>query len=95
MICPKCKELNQKSTINKGLSSVNAIYYQSYYDEDGNSHDHHPQLTMKMSCSMGHDISIHVNNRCNYCDFGNEETVVVTDTEVKTVLGTNIILSNN
>jgi hypothetical protein len=78
MICPRCKELDQKSTIHGGLGFSTAMYCQPYYDEDGKYHHHDlNNHTWKYVCSNGHDILVVPSNKCESCDFGSEETVTV------------------
>lgn len=81
MICPKCKELNQKSIVHCGLSYSTAMHCQPYFDEDGkfHRHDYNSQST-EYSCSKGHTIYVSPSNRCPNCDFGHDGVITATDT---------------
>jgi len=85
MICPKCKELNQKSTITGGSGYSTAMGWQPYYDEEGRHHNHDPNgRTSHYSCSQGHDIIVSWSNKCPYCDFGHETVTTVKDAQRST-----------
>lgn len=80
MICPKCKELEQKSQIHGGNGFSTAMYCPSYYDEDGKYHNHDSNSrSYEYRCSMGHQIFVSPSNRCSSCDFGHDETITVKD----------------
>jgi hypothetical protein len=97
MICPKCKELNQKSTVSVGMSYTHTVYINQFYDEEGNWHGHHPSTSTNMRCSKGHDIAVTSNNKCDHCDFGSEESVTATDSGTLSVQGSSgtLVLSTN
>src|SRR5271157_663728 len=77
MICPMCKELNQKSILYIGLLQATSVYYQPYYDEDGLVHHHIPKSCSVYHCSKGHLLDVKANNKCENCDFGSPLTVSV------------------
>lgn len=80
MICPKCKELGQKSTITGGIGMSTLLYCPPYYDEDGNYHSHDGNShTREYTCSKGHRIVVNASNRCGFCDYGHEEKITVSD----------------
>jgi hypothetical protein len=80
MICPKRKELGQKSTIVGGNMFSTAAYYQPYYDEDGKYHFHDGNNhTREYTCSKGHKIIVNLSNKCGACSYGHEEKITVSD----------------
>lgn len=83
MICTKCKELGQKSTIRIGTSMSTCANYQPYYDEEGvyHSHDGNSHSTT-YHCSNGHNIYVSQTGTCPNCDFGKDSyKVTVKDAE--------------
>ena len=80
MICSKCKEMGQKSTISGGSGYRTAMYFAPYYDEDGKYHYHNGNIcTSHYTCSKGHSIKIIDSSKCPSCDFGHEQTITVED----------------
>jgi len=80
LICPKCKEFGQKSTVSGGYGTSTAMYCQPYYDEDGKYHNHDSNSkSFQYSCSKGHLLFVSPSNRCSNCDWGHEETITVAD----------------
>lgn len=80
MICPKCKELNQKSTIYIGGSYCTSMYCPPYFDEDGKYHNHDLNSSVSnYTCSNGHRLKVQHGNKCLSCGFGYEESVTVED----------------
>lgn len=78
MICPKCKELGQKSTITIGPAYTTAMYCPPYYDEDGKLHSHDYNKTSEVyNCSQGHTINVTRSTRCPNCYFGNDTVTKV------------------
>jgi hypothetical protein len=56
MICPECSVEGRKSKVYPGLSTVTLMASAPYYDEDGEYHDHDPNITTtRFACSNGHD----------------------------------------
>ena len=55
MICPECKKQEKKSCVYPGMSSITAMYFPPFYDEEGHYHDHDANTTTTdYSCSNGH-----------------------------------------
>lgn len=86
MICPKCKELGLKSTVTSYGSMSTLMGYPTYYDEDGNVHQHDSnRVTSDYRCSEGHRfISERKGSPCpsypKNCDFsGGEEKIRIID----------------
>jgi len=78
MICPKCKELNQKSMVRPGWGSVTSMYCPPYYDEDGKYHHHDMNIhRYSYSCSQGHSLIVVPSSKCPSCDFGEEEKITI------------------
>ena len=79
MICPVCKENNEKSSVMEGMCMTTCMYCPSYYDEDGNYHSHDSNITTsEYHCSKGHSFSIKRTGTCPSCDFGkNSEEIIV------------------
>lgn len=60
MICPVCKELNQKSTVrDMGSSSTLLAWSPGHWDEDGNyvQHENPNRIITDFRCSNGHIFS--------------------------------------
>ena len=59
MICPKCKELGLKSTIQMSQGGISTLMAADYhYDEEGKQHCHDPNShTSVCYCSNGHTIT--------------------------------------
>lgn len=80
MICPKCKELNQKSTVQVGVGSSTLLYCPAYYDEDGVYHVHdRNKTTYTYSCSKGHQMTVKASSKCPNCNWGEDEIVTVNE----------------
>jgi len=78
MICPKCKELGEKSTVYEHGMVSTCANVNVYYDEDGNRHWHDPnRSTISYSCNRGHNFGFALANKCSSCDFGNDKDEVV------------------
>jgi len=55
MICHQCKQLDLKSRVYRGSSSVTLRVAHQFYDEDGKEHYHNPNVrTTAFHCSNGH-----------------------------------------
>src|ERR1700681_3898152 len=87
MICPKCKELGQKSTIHGGMGMVTCAYYPPYYDEEGIFHSHDGNLHSSINtCSKGHRITAVSTGKCPNYNWGHDsEKITVEDMEPQTV----------
>ena len=58
MKCPRCKEQGLKSTVQVGSSTSTAVYYPTYYDEDGKlCSSGTNKLTTHYHCSNGHNFT--------------------------------------
>ena len=80
MICPKCKELGQKSTITIGNGYSTLANCNAYFDEDGNYHFHDTNNHVSSYyCSKGHAITVRAASKCASCDWGYPEEVKVED----------------
>lgn len=56
MKCPECAGQGVKSKVYPGMSTVTAMYYPPFYDEDGVYHHHDSnRTTTRYSCSEGHE----------------------------------------
>ena len=65
MICPECKKEGKKSQVYPGMSTVTAMYFQPYYDEEGRYHHHDGNhQSTSYSCSNGHDWMEDAPNSC-------------------------------
>lgn len=96
MICPKCKELGQKSTVTGGMGTCTAMWFEPWYDEDGKYHNHDSnRRSYNYNCSKGHQIFVSPSNKCSSCDWGYEETVVVKDGPIYTNSFTTNALSSD
>jgi hypothetical protein len=55
MRCPQCKEESKKSVVYPGLSTTTLMGWFPYYDEEGNYHNHDPNIhTTAYRCSNEH-----------------------------------------
>ena len=58
MKCPRCKEQGLKSTVQVGSSTSTAVYYPTYYDEDGKlCLTGTNKITRHYQCSNGHKFT--------------------------------------
>ena len=81
MICPVCKENNEKSTVTSHGSMSTLMAYMSTYDEEGHMHYHDGnRITTDFTCSNGHKFaSVRKGSPCpsypEHCDYdgGDEE----------------------
>jgi hypothetical protein len=65
MICPTCKELGLKSTVQTSGTMSTLMGYVSYYDEEGKHHCHDDNSrTTTGRCSNGHRFSYRYENNC-------------------------------
>lgn len=56
--CPECQKQGLTSNVFVGISTSTALYYEPYYDKEGNYHDENPNLiTTEYHCSNGHEWS--------------------------------------
>ncbi len=87
MICSRCKELGQKSSITVGYSMSTLMYCPPYYDSEGILHNHDGNNhTATYTCSQGHHITISSRRKCSSCSYGNDsEVVTVRDIEPITI----------
>lgn len=83
MICPRCKELGNKSIIRGGLGTVTCAYYPPYYDEEGRYHVHDANVhSCSYTCSKGHHITVSNTGKCPSCNWGHDsEKISVRDVE--------------
>lgn len=99
MICPKCKELDQKSRVYGGAGMTTCAYYPPYYDEEGVYHNHDGNNhTSVYTCSNGHHITVSSTGMCPNCDWGhNSQKVTVKDIEsnVVTLNGSGLVKLND
>lgn len=78
MICPKCKELDQKSRVTPHGGFSTAMYCAPYYGEDDKYHFHDlNRHRYTYSCSSKHVFTVTKGNKCSSCDFGTEDKVEV------------------
>ena len=73
MKCPECVKAGEKSTVFEGVGTVTCMYFQPYYDEEGEYHHHDGNsYTNSYSCSNGHQWSTSTTGRCPHpkCDYG-------------------------
>lgn len=55
MKCPECQKEGNTSLVYPGMSTTTDMYYQPYYDEQGNYHDNdNNSVTTEYTCSNGH-----------------------------------------
>lgn len=87
MICPKCKELGQKSFLTVGHGMGTCGNYQPYYDEEGNYHNHDGNVnSQSYYCSNGHYITVTSTGKCLSCNWGHDsEKVIVRDVDLQTI----------
>ena len=92
MICPKCKELGQKSSITVNYSLSTLMYCPRSYDSEGILHNHDSNNhTAMYTCSKGHGISVSSCQKCPNCSYGsNKEVVTVRDIEPITISSVDI-----
>lgn len=65
MICPRCKKEGKKSKVFVGVGSSTSLFYQPFYDEDGELHYHDSnKTTTSYSCSNGHSWTEQIGNSC-------------------------------
>jgi hypothetical protein len=80
MICPKCKELGQKSIIHRGLGTATSMYCPPYYDEEGVYHSHDANIcTTVFNCSKGHRITIRSTGKCPSCVWGHDSQQITVE----------------
>jgi len=80
MTCVKCKELGQKSVLTSGYTTVTAMYFEPFYDENGVFHSHNRNVRKSTyNCSNGHAIVVSSTAMCPSCNFGGQESVSVVD----------------
>lgn len=84
MICPKCKELGEKSRVYGGTGMTTCAYYTPYWDEEGVYHHHDGNRhTYSYNCSNGHSITVTGTGKCPNCNWGHDnEEVTVKDIEI-------------
>ena len=92
MICPRCKELGNKSSVTVGYSMSTLMYCPPYYDSEGILHNHDSNHhTATYTCSGGHDISVSSIRKCPSCSYGSDkEVVTVRDREPITISNVDI-----
>lgn len=97
MICPKCKEMGQKSTIACLGGTVTCAYYQPYYDEEGAYHHHDGNMrNYNYSCSNGHRITVNSTAKCSSCSWGVDNEIIVVRNEENIVLGiSDMVITKN
>lgn len=73
MICPQCKDEGKKSQVYPGMSTITAMYFQPFYDEDGKYHNHDGNtITTSYSCSNGHRWVDSGHKEC-WCGWGKKD----------------------
>ena len=75
MKCLTCVSEGKQSrlTVHPGMTTL--IYAAPYYDEDGEYHNHDPNITSYgWNCSEGHSGNGSRRERCPGCDWGGEVT---------------------
>jgi hypothetical protein len=80
VICPKCRELDQKSTIQYKDRTITDVYFPPYYDENGVYHHHDGnRITTIYTCSNDHRITTSETSKCPSwpeCTWGYVKTVI-------------------
>jgi hypothetical protein len=72
MICETCKAEGKTSKVYGGMGTVTCAYYQPYYDEQGEYHNHDANIkTSGYSCSNGHSWTVQSTGSC-WCGWPNK-----------------------
>lgn len=80
VICPKCWENNQTSTVRLGGGRITQRGIESYYDEEGLYHSHDGNVGRgEWSCSNKHKGKYFKYNKCPGCNYGDGNIKLVTD----------------
>lgn len=72
MICPTCRETNQRSTVRmvRTWKLTPEAKPDRYFDEDGNEHSHDPRVVMtEFLCSNGHRFAERSSWECGTCGY--------------------------
>lgn len=79
MKCPVCVKEGLRSKVYGGIGLSTLVYYEPFYDEDGEYHDHDGNaFTADYSCSYGHEFTVTSYKKC-WCGWsGGEDSVTVT-----------------
>ena len=73
MKCPECVQEGRKSKVYPGVTSVTAMSWGRYYDENGLLHSHDPNRhSVNYSCSNGHKWGESKLVKCPSCTYGSE-----------------------
>ncbi len=65
MLCPKCVESGEKSSVYYRSGSTTLVAFSPFYDEDGEYHNHDTNKRVSnYGCSQGHWFSITNPNNC-------------------------------
>jgi hypothetical protein len=73
MICQKCKNEGQKSTVTVGPCFTTAMASRPFYDEEGTYHNHDGNVTTtSYSCSRGHSFTVRERLKCPGCTWPTE-----------------------
>lgn len=66
MICPTCKQNDQKSIVHEGCMRVTSMWCAPFYDENGVRHHHDRNAkSMSYTCSNGHSWEEAIYNYCH------------------------------
>jgi hypothetical protein len=78
MKCPVCEEMDLKSKVFPGTQTTTLAMGESYYDEDGEWHDHDPNRTTRSFwCSQNHGWSTSSYRKCPSCDYQLKEKITI------------------
>lgn len=78
MICPTCKDSDQKSTVRHLWSYTTLLWSNPWYDDEGNYHSHDPNRTTSgFRCSNGHEIRIKGRSPCPQGDYDTETEITI------------------
>jgi hypothetical protein len=73
MICSECAKAGMKSRVYPGLMTTTALHYDPFYDEEGQLHQHDPNVsTIAYRCSNGHSWE-HRSVPCCWCGWPKKE----------------------
>lgn len=77
MKCPVCIKEGTTSTVQSLGGTRTLMGWTSYYDEEGNPHDHDPNATSSdYRCSNGHGWSVSSKGSC-WCGWSGGETTTM------------------
>ncbi len=68
--CPKCKDSGDRSEVYPGLQTSTLMGGTTWYDEDGEYHNHNPNRSAQaFRCSKGHDWYEYSYSNCPSCSY--------------------------